>query len=109
MASALVRELEEETGLKPATIRFLGVLDCRISHDGNTVAFVSHFFYLSGMKGKPSLPDSSENITAFKDVAIDDLPAVADNLRRVPAPRTGWGRWRAAGHEFLHELLNDRS
>jgi len=47
----------------------------------------------------------AEDISDFRDVPIADLPTVADNLRNVPSPRSGWGRWRALAHDFVYEML----
>ena len=33
------------------------------------------------------------------------MKTVAEDLRHVPPPRTGWGRWRAVAHDFVYEML----
>lgn len=103
--TTLARELEEETGLGLHTTRFLGVLDCRIHHDSRMIPFVSYVFHLSRTEGVLRLPHTAEDISEFRDAPIADLPSVAEDLRHVPPPRTGWGRWRAVAHDFVHDML----
>ncbi|MDY7041770.1 MAG: NUDIX hydrolase [Chloroflexota bacterium] len=103
--TALTRELGEETGLSLGTTRFLGVLDCHICYACHGVSFVSYIFHLSSTGGVLRLPQTTEDITEFRDVPVADLPSVAEDLRHVPPPRTGWGRWRAIAHDFVHEKL----
>jgi len=35
---------------------------------------------------------------------LANLPAVAEGLRHVVLPRTGWGHWRAVAHDFVYEV-----
>jgi NAD+ diphosphatase len=100
----LERELEEETGLVLGTTRLLGLLDCHIHYGLRELSFVSYVFYLSSTGGMLRLPQSTEGITEFRDIPIVDLPTVAEDLRHVPAPRTGWGHWRAIAHDFVYEM-----
>ena len=104
METTLARELEEETGLTLDTTHFLGLLDCRIHYASQEVSFPSYVFHLPRTKGVLRLPQT-EDITEFRDVPIADLPSVAEDLRHVPPPRTGWGRWRAVAHDFVYEML----
>lgn len=104
---ALARELAEETGLILHTTRFLGVLDCRIHYAGQEIAFVSYVFHLPRTVGRLRLPQA-EDISDFREVPIAALPAVAEDLRRVPPPRRGWGHWRAIAHDFVYEMLASR-
>jgi 8-oxo-dGTP pyrophosphatase MutT (NUDIX family) len=103
--AALERELWEETSLNLGTAHFLGILDCVISYNYQEVSFVSYVFHLSRTEGTLELPVDSEDISDFRDIAISDLPIVAENLRNVPSPRAGWGRWRALAHDFVYEML----
>jgi len=103
--TTLARELEEETGLALHTTHFPGVLDCRIHYTSQKLSFVSYVFYLPRTEGVLRLPQTAEDISEFRDVPIADLPFVAEDLRHVPPPRTGWGHWRAVAHDFVHEIL----
>ena len=101
----LTRELEEETGLSLHTTRFLGVLDSRIHYAERELSFVSYVFHLLRTEGVLRLPHTAEDISDLRDVPIADLPSVAEDLRHVPPPRTAWGHWRAAAHDFVYEML----
>jgi ADP-ribose pyrophosphatase YjhB (NUDIX family) len=103
----LYRELEEETGFHDAGARFLGILDCCITFRSDSCQFVSYLFYLSKLKGSLRIPKSKEDISDFRDIPMSELPAVAENLRSVPPPRTSWGEWRALAHDFAYELLSE--
>lgn len=103
--TTLARELEEETGLSLGITHFLGVLDCHIVYNLRTVSFVSYVFHLSRTEGVLRLPHTAEDISEFRDVPIANLPSVAEDLRHVPPPRTGWGRWRAVAHDFVYEMV----
>ncbi len=105
--TTLARELEEETGLTLGIADFLGLLDCHIHYGSDMVSFVSYVFYLSRTEGVLRLPQTAEDITEFRDVPLADLPTVAEDLRHVAPPRTGWGRWRALAHDFVYEMLNE--
>jgi ADP-ribose pyrophosphatase YjhB (NUDIX family) len=106
--SALERELLEETSLSLGSTHFLGILDCIIHYDDQEVSFVSYVFHLAETTGVLELPVDSEDISDFRDVAIAELPNVADNLRKIPSPRSGWGQWRALAHDFVFEMLGGR-
>jgi ADP-ribose pyrophosphatase YjhB (NUDIX family) len=103
--TTLARELEEETELTLDTTHFLGLLDCHIYYASQEVSFPSYVFHLPCTKGVLRLPQTAEDITEFRDVPIADLPSVAEDLRHVPPPRAGWGRWRAVAHDFVYEML----
>lgn len=101
----LERELKEETGLRIIDGQLLGILVCDIAFERKRLQFPSVIFRLVELEGELQLPDSPEDISDFRDLPIDDLPRTAARLRKIPAPRTGWGRWRAAAHDWTHELL----
>jgi NAD+ diphosphatase len=101
---ALHRELEEETGLMALEVHMLGVLDCTIRYKSEAVDFSSYVFHIPESAGELRL-SQHEDITALRSVPIGELPAIADELRRMPAPRNGWGRWRALAHDLVHEML----
>lgn len=108
ISDALVRELREETSLTPLSARLLGVLSCTIRYDGQALPFVSYVFHVTRTEGVLQLPQS-EDICEFREVSVADLAAVANDLRRVPPPRSGWGHWRAIAHDFVHEMLSSQA
>ena len=104
--NALWRELEEETGLKDGEAEFIGLLDCRMMDSREEVIFPSFVFHLSEFNRQPTMQDTSEDISDFRDLPIDELPRVADELKGVSGRRNGWGHWRAIAHEFVFEALS---
>lgn len=102
---ALARELTEETGLRGGDTRFLGVLTCRLRSQAEGFQFTSFLFHILRPRGRLDIPDSGEDISDIREVAISELPKIAGNLRRTPLPRQGWGNWRAVAHDFAYELL----
>lgn len=102
---ALFRELEEETGMTVGKVDFLGVLTAHISSGTEELNFTSYVFYLRDLQGSLRLPNGGEDISDFRDVAIEDLPMISEELRNVYPPRTEWGEWRAIAHDFVYECL----
>ncbi len=109
---ALLRETHEETGLKPEPRRFLAALTYRDGTSGPHV-FHTFAFLLDDAEGGPvrSL-DAHEQIEAYREVPIAELPRVADRLEHIPADGApgipnwdAWGRFRAHVHRVVHEAL----
>jgi len=109
---ALLRETHEETGLDPEPRRFLAALTYRDGTSGPPV-FHTFAFLLDDAEGGPvrSL-DEHEQIEAYREVPIAELPRVADRLDQIPpdgAPGIpnwdAWGRFRAHVHRAVHDAL----
>lgn len=102
----LHRELHEETGLHGGAIRFLGLVTCELLFQSKDIQFDSYIFHIQNPQGRLRIPSTPEDISDIIEVPIDELPAVAENLRSIPPPRSGWGRWRAIAHDFTYEVLS---
>ena len=109
---ALLRETHEETGLEPEPRRFLAALTYRDGTSGPPV-FHTFAFLLEDAEGGPvhSL-DEHEQIEAYREVPIAELPRVADRLDQIPADGApgipnwdAWGRFRAHVHRAVHDAL----
>jgi len=129
--AALLREVDEETGLDVIVRRFLAVIEYRLaggeasderrgergsnSSSRPSYAFVTFAFLLDEVGGTLGVRDPSERIGAFREVAVAELLAVAEELERVTdrfAPEIGgswgdWGRFRAVVHRVVYEALRD--
>ena len=103
VVDALRREIEEETSLTLSSGRLLGVQDCQLVYGSRSVRFVSYVFYVRA--AGDLYPDPKENITEFRTVSLTGLAAIAEDLRRAPAPQEGWGRWRALAHDLVYQRL----
>ena len=103
VVDALRREIGEETSLTLASGRLLGVQDCQLVYQSRSVRFVSYVFYVRA--AGDLYPDPKENITEFRTISLTGLAAIAEDLRRAPAPQEGWGRWRALAHDLVYQRL----
>jgi 8-oxo-dGTP pyrophosphatase MutT (NUDIX family) len=110
--AALVRETHEETGLEPELSRFLAALTYLDGPAGPPV-FHTFAFLLEDPTGAPvhSL-DEQEQIEAYVEAPLAELPRVAERLERIPADGApgianwdAWGRFRAHVHRVVPEAL----
>jgi ADP-ribose pyrophosphatase YjhB (NUDIX family) len=118
---ALLRETAEETGLDVAVRRFLAVIAYQLIEDANpapamaTHTFVTFAFLLDEQGGTLGTQDPAEQLGAFYEVALDELPALAERLAHVPdgfhpeihGSWQDWGRFRAVVHRVVHAALSD--
>lgn len=107
--AALLREVYEETGLEVAVRRFLAVVEYTGSH-----AFATFAFLLDERGGSLGPTDPGEQIGAFREIEIAELPALAETLERAhelgTPERIGswrdWGAFRAIIHRAVYEVLD---
>jgi 8-oxo-dGTP pyrophosphatase MutT (NUDIX family) len=110
---ALLRETREETNLTVETRRFLGVAryqapDAPTPHEYATIAFL-----LDEVSGELKINDPNERLSDFREIAPDELPALADQLADLPSQPSddlrssnrAWGRYRAAIHLLVWQAL----
>lgn len=111
---ALLRETAEETGLDVEITRFLAHVDYHHqAAPGNAPAFSTFAFLLDETGGTLDCADPDEQLEAFREIAIAELPALADYLDDLPdvdAPEINgrwhtWGRFRAVIHRAVHDAL----
>lgn len=113
IGAALMREVAEETGLDVTVRRFLAVIEYRLARHPQT--FATFAFLLDELGGTLAVQDEDERIGAFRELAVSELPALADTLAAVPdvydeqiAGRwRDWGRFRAVVHRVVYEQLKD--
>ena len=92
------REAAEETGLSIREPRPLGLLTYTL-RDGRRRCFFHSWLVAASVEGEPHPNDGAEQIDGFRWVAVEELPRVAETLRRLPSEWSGWGRFRALAHE----------
>jgi 8-oxo-dGTP pyrophosphatase MutT (NUDIX family) len=110
--SALVREAHEETGLDLEVRRFLAHISYPTMRD-TTPLFHTFAFLLEERGGTLGALDESEQIEEWREVAVADLPAVADFLddlredgtRSIGGSWRAWGKFRAVVHRVVCEAL----
>lgn len=115
IADALLREVDEETGLTVAVRRFLAVVEYRLIEQPTPGPhFATFAFLLDEVGGVLEVRDPHERHADFREVEIAELPGIADRLAAAPAGFDSeiggswhdWGRFRAVIHRVVHTILN---
>jgi ADP-ribose pyrophosphatase YjhB (NUDIX family) len=114
---ALLRETEEETSLAVEVLRFLAIVRYRFASDAadQPPRFTTFAFLLQETGGTLHASDPGERLEAFREVAVDELPAMADylaNLASDPSAEiegrwSDWGRFRSAVHRAVYAALTE--
>jgi ADP-ribose pyrophosphatase YjhB (NUDIX family) len=114
--AALLREVEEETGLEVAIRRFLAVIEYSFrAPEPVSRTFATFVFLLDELAGTLEVRDESEQHAAFREAGVAELPAIAEALERVDGPDhpdiegawRDWGRFRAIVHRVVYEALEE--
>ena len=114
---ALLRETAEETGLQVEIRRFLAVVSYRLpaSDPDIPATFTTFAFLLDEVGGTLHAADPGERLDEFREVTVDELPALADYLASLASEPSAeihgrwrdWGRFRAVIHRAVYEALSD--
>jgi NAD+ diphosphatase len=111
-ADALMREVAEETGLDVIVRQFLAVIEYWLAR--GEYSFATFAFLLEETAGTLGARDANEQIGAFRELAIDELPTLADFLAQLPdevderiaGSWRDWGRFRAVVHRVVYEAMS---
>jgi NAD+ diphosphatase len=132
--TALLREVEEETGLMVIVRRFLAMIEYELEPENqeprtgqpkqkpktkeqadtqHRYSFVTFAFLLDEVSGTLGPRDPDERIASFREIEVAELPALAATLDHIDAgfdPQIGgvwgdWGRFRAVVHRVVSEVL----
>jgi 8-oxo-dGTP pyrophosphatase MutT (NUDIX family) len=119
---ALLRETEEETGLEVEVRRFLAVIGYTLDRTGAKAvrqqnrlhSFHTFAFLLDELGGTLACYDPDERVEDFREVSVDELPQLAQQLRQlgqnfdpeIHGRWRDWGRFRAVIHDVVHETLS---
>lgn len=116
---ALLRETEEETGLEVEIRRFLAVIRYTAPQPpgSDPPEFYTFALLLDEVGGTLGCIDPDERLAAFREVAVDELPLLAQALeqlssefdREIGGRWLDWGRFRAVIHRAVHEALTQQS
>lgn len=101
---ALLREVNEETGLAVKVERFVGLVEYQFQRGDSAVQFASYVFHLISPGGSPVI-HASETISEFRAVLPSQIAQMAVDLRNLIGDRRGWGQWRALAHDVVYEYL----
>jgi ADP-ribose pyrophosphatase YjhB (NUDIX family) len=114
---ALLRETEEETSLRVEVRRFLAVLNYQ--HRNNSPEqrfnFSTFAFLLDEVGGTLHVGDPDEQLEEFREIDVDELPALAEYLAHLADRRSdeiqgrwsNWGQFRSAVHRAVHTALTE--
>jgi 8-oxo-dGTP pyrophosphatase MutT (NUDIX family) len=112
IATALLREVAEETSLDVRVDRFLAVIEYRLAllHPHPFASFV---FLLDEVGGILHPQDAGERIGSFREIAVAELPSLAEALEHAPdtfdpeieGSWRDWGHFRAVSHRVVYDAL----
>lgn len=105
LLAAVQREAFEETGLTVTVERFIGIIHHWFARGEQQVPFASFVFTLAETDAAPEKQDSEERISDYREVTLDGVLEAAEALEALPPDWVDWGRFRAAGHRLLWEVL----
>ena len=106
LLDALTRELREETGQQARVRRLLGVL-CYHFRRGGVAHDRQSYVFLLDIGSEPLRPeDGEEEISAYREIRLSDLPQAAANLESTRGDWAVWGRFRALVHWFVAEAVS---
>ncbi|MHB9032148.1 MAG: NUDIX hydrolase [Anaerolineae bacterium] len=107
-AAAALREADEETGLKVRLVRGLARIEYTFTFREETLKFNSYIYLLRELGGSLVSGDAGESISGFREVTLEDLPALARHLEELQGESwADWGRFRAAAHCIVYQLLKE--
>ncbi len=101
---ALLREIDEETGLTVQVQRFIGLLEYHFHHQGAIVKFASYLFHVHC--DQPPVPPDSGEIHAFRAIRPSQLLQLTVDMRNMMGERRGWGQWRSLAHDVVYDYLS---
>jgi ADP-ribose pyrophosphatase YjhB (NUDIX family) len=109
---ALLREVQEETGLTVSVSRFLVVATYRLANADAAPIFYTFAFLLDEIGGTLGALDEGERIEDYREIAPEDLPAVAARLDHegdtysdaIDGNWREWGEFRAVIHRLVWQV-----
>ncbi len=113
IGQALLREVDEETGLEVLVRRFLAQITYATRAEPDRVRFTTYALLLDEVGGTLAPRDPAEQIDRYGLVWPAGLPALAAALEQAP-DRVGddirgswrtWGIFRAVVHRAVHQAL----
>ncbi len=102
---AVQREVMEETNLEVRIERFLGIQYHRFEWQGAIRFFTSYLFGLAETGGALQVNDVGEKITGYREVDLNGLLVLAQQLEALPPDWIDWGRFRATAHRLVVEVM----
>ena len=130
--AALLRETFEETGLEVVVRQFLAIVEYHPSWDVDAdsidaskqrysttraTPFITCAFLLDEIGGILAPQDEKERLGEFREIAIEELPTMADTLSHIVNGQSeeidgswrDWGAFRAIIHRVVYDALVKRT
>lgn len=104
---AIFREVYEELGLEVKVKSFGGVVRIRFEHRSEHVMFYSYIFILEEIGGKLLEDASDDEISAVREVDVDELGEIAENLKEIKGKWRDWGQFRYVTTNAVVKHLKD--
>ncbi len=104
---AFVREVREETSLDVTPIAKLAEIVFHFVSGSEHAEVISHILLAPLTTDPPHPLDTSEQITAYEEVDVGELQAIAQRLRNLSGKWAGWGHFRAQAHDLVAKYLAD--
>lgn len=98
---AVFRETREELGLETEIQSFGGVLKIKFQYGEQQVMFYSYLFILREKGGRLLEDASDDEVSEVKEVDIEGLEQIAEELFSIRGRWATWGRFR---HESTHAV-----
>ncbi|MBM3238939.1 NUDIX hydrolase [Candidatus Poribacteria bacterium] len=105
--SALYREIHEETGLQVKIVRFVAIIRYNITATSQNESvvlssnFTSYLFLVKEISGELVCNDANEQISAFKEIAPEELESIIAHLQNIKEKFEGWAQFRAVAHKAM--------
>lgn len=100
---ALYREVKEELGVEFDITTFKGIIEYEIKFKEEIIKFYSYLFEISEVSGK-LIEDATQNeISDYKEIDMNELNDMADNLTNVDG---AWKDWCGFRSEIIQFYLN---
>lgn len=103
--AALLREIWEETNLTVKIERFVARMGYKAGESHSK--FFTHLFLVREVSGVLQSNDPDENISDWREILPEELPAYADKLRAITPSWRSWGIFRAAAMDTLYHHTAD--
>lgn len=112
--AALLREVQEETGLEVIVQRFLAAVAYHLPGEQAQPVFYTFAFLLDEIGGVLGCLDEQERVEAFHEIEISELPARAAFLATLAHGHSSewdgdwanWGTFRAVIHRQVWQALS---
>lgn len=106
---AVLREVEEELGIRTTIRSFEGVIKMRMTHLKKSVMFYSYLFFLDYVDGNLLEDATEDEVSEVKLVSHKELYGISNYLLTLTSFWEDWGRFRYETTSFAYEMIKNQS